>query len=75
MLKSKDRRFGENNEIFSLLICNKLSFDITKIDFNELYKDVPDDTYFLWKQLDELLLNLIQRGIYREQRQDYHFRL
>ena len=45
MLKSKERRFGENNEIFSFLICNKLSFDITKIDFNELYKDVPNVRY------------------------------
>lgn len=41
-LKSEERRFNENNEIFSFLICNKLSFDITKIDFDEVYKNVPD---------------------------------
>ena len=41
-LKSEAGRFSEYNEIFSFLICNKLSFDITKINFDEVYKDVTD---------------------------------
>lgn len=44
-LKSEERRFSENSEIFSFLICNKLSFDIAKIDFNEVYKNVSDIRY------------------------------
>ena len=41
-LKSEERRFSENSEIFSFLVCNKLSFDITKIDFDEVYNEISD---------------------------------
>ena len=37
--------FEEHKEIFSFLICNKLAFDISKIDFNEIYKEIPDIQY------------------------------
>ena len=31
----------EYDSIFSFLICNKVSFDIEKIDYNEIYKEIP----------------------------------
>lgn len=39
------KSFEEENEIFSFLICNKLSFNIEDIDFDEIYKDIPDLKY------------------------------
>ena len=62
-LKSEERRFSENSEIFSFLVCNKLSFDITKIDFDEvinrtkIYKDQErkrDENCNLLKQAAEI---------------------
>ena len=32
----------EKDEIVSFLICNKLSFDIDKLDFDEIYEEIPD---------------------------------
>lgn len=32
----------EKDEIVSFLICNKLSFDIDNIDFDEIYKEIPN---------------------------------
>ena len=44
-ITSKERENEEDNEIFSFLICNKLSFDVSQIDFDEIYKDIPDLKY------------------------------
>lgn len=32
----------EKDEIISFLICNKLNFNIEKLDFDEIYKEIPD---------------------------------
>ena len=39
---SETRRFKESDEIFSFLLCNKLSFDISKLKFDDIYKEIPD---------------------------------
>lgn len=44
-LKSERRTFKENDEIFSFLICNKLSFDVSELDFDEVYRDIPKIEY------------------------------
>lgn len=36
------KEMEEKREAFSFLICNKLSFDCKELDFDEIYKDVPD---------------------------------
>lgn len=38
-------KFDECNEIFTFLICNKLSFNFTEIDFDEVYKDISEVKY------------------------------
>lgn len=37
--------FQENDEILSFLVCNKLTFDIDSLDFEEIYVDIPS-TYW-----------------------------
>lgn len=32
----------EKDEIISFLICNKLNFNIEKLDFDKIYKEIPD---------------------------------
>lgn len=32
----------ERDEIISFLICNKLNFNIKELDFDEIYKEIPD---------------------------------
>lgn len=34
--------FKEKDEVISFLICNNLSFDFEDLDFEEIYKDIPD---------------------------------
>lgn len=41
-LKTKDIITKEYDEIFSFLICNKLTFDIQTVDFENIYADEPD---------------------------------
>lgn len=33
--------FGEYDYLITFLVCNKLSFDITSIDYNEIYEQIP----------------------------------
>lgn len=44
-LKTDEGMFEEDKEIFTFLICNKLEFDINKVDFDEIYRDIPDIKY------------------------------
>lgn len=69
------RMFEENNEIFSFLICNKLSFDISEINFDDIYKDIPDLRYrhnaILSLQDGVITYNITFSEAPQKQRQDF----
>lgn len=41
-MKGEKKRSGEFDEIFTFLICNKLDFDISKVNFDDIYADESD---------------------------------
>lgn len=41
ILESKKGIAKEDDSIFSFLICNKLSFDVENINYDEIYKEIP----------------------------------